>query len=184
MSHDDSGDDLPIIDVRSPGERVTDAGSAGCQRLRARAQSAPLALLAAMWMTGLAAIVASNTWSAFNFGSGTGFFDAGWAKLTLVSQEGGYGVAVATLAGLALAALSARAVVASALGLVLGFWVIFAGGCGVAAAVHRNAYRVTLLGGNRFALAVAALGGIAMGVVLVGFAWAMLTRTPEVAEPV
>jgi len=62
--------------------------------------------------------------------------------------------------------------------------VIFAGGCGVAAALHRNAYRVTLLGGNRFALAAAALGGIALGVVLVGFAWAMLTRTPEVADPV
>jgi hypothetical protein len=182
MNDDASGGDLPIIDVRSPAERATDAGRAGYERLRTRAQTAPISVLAAMWMAGLTAIVASNTYSVFHFGAGGGAFDDVWSKLTLLAQEGGYGVAVATLAGLALAALSARAVVASALGLLLGAWVVVVGGCGVAASVHGYVFPFSLLGGNRFAVAVAALGGMAMGVVLIGFAWALLTRTPEVAE--
>jgi hypothetical protein len=105
-----------------------------------------------------------------------------WSKLTLFSQEGGYGVAVATLAGLALAALSARATFSSALGLLLGAWVVVAGGCGIASAAHGHAVPFTLLGGNRFALAVGSLGGVAMGVVVIGLAWELLTRVPEVAD--
>ena len=71
--------------------------------------------------------------------------------------------------------------IASALGLLLGLWVIVAGGCEVAAAAHHNSYRVTLVGGNRFALAVASLGGVALGVVVVAVAWVLVTRPPEVS---
>jgi hypothetical protein len=178
----ESGEDLPIIDVRSPGERATDAGRARIEQFRTESRATALSVLAAVWMIGLTAIVASNAYSAFHFGAGGGEFSSVWGRLPLVAEEAGYSVAIATLGGLALAALAPRAVVASAFGVLLGGWVVFAGGCGVAAAVHGYDYPLSIVGQNRFALGVASAGAIAMGAVLCVAAWMLLTRSPDVAD--
>lgn len=175
MTDDAGGDELPIIDVRSPAERATDAGSGGFDRMQAFTRAQPLSALATAWMVSSALFVGSESYQALN----QSFGHSGWVKLFFLAQGSGLGFSLAAMVGLGLTALAERAPVAVLLGGLIGLWAIFTGGCGVVVAIHGIPQFGELLH-NRFAFALESLSGIGLGVVVVFVAFMLLTRPPEV----
>lgn len=175
MNDDPAGDDLPIIDVRSPAERATYAGRAGFDRVQALARAQPFSALATAWMVASAIVVGSESYQALS----QSFGHSVWIKLFFLAQGSSLGFSLAATVGLGLTALADRAPVAALLGALIGLWAIFTGGCGVAVAVHGIPQFGELLR-NRFAFALESLGGVGLGVVVVFVAVMLLTRPPEV----
>jgi len=170
-------DDLPIIDVRSPAERMGESAQAAFGRWQDEfASSRALATIAVLWMLALASAVGTSAYTNFNVGVPV---DA-WTKFYELSRSGGYGAATAALAGLALAALAGSRI-AAGLGALIGVWIMFVGGCGIAVSFHKFHGPVFFVS-NRFATGLASLGTIVSGAIVVVLAVVLLGRPVEVVE--
>jgi len=193
VSQQPTGDDLPIIDVRSPAERANDAGRAGFGRWQERLHDSNLDIAALLWMIFVVGILGVSIYGAI----AANRFDSigssgGWITATLLAASGGYVLAFGCMIGIGLAAWSdsgpARA--ALVLAIIGGGWVMVANIIGVAVVFHRQPFVSLVLANFVDNRAVAALGvlmqgGLGVVIVLVGIS--LLTRrsappAPEVAE--
>ncbi len=182
----DDEEDLPIIDVRSPGERMVDSGRAGFGRVQDYLRPDRLAVAAVVWMIAVAVSVGVTIWQAVALGRQyDGIpFDRLWIKLALLADSGNLTVTLATLAGSALVAFSepVRARVAAYLGVVIGLWSVAAAGFGVAVTIHgKDNPFLGLFGANGFAAGLGFVASAALGVVVTAIALA-LSRAGSVAE--
>jgi hypothetical protein len=184
------GDDLPIIDVRSPADRAPDAGRGGLGRMQQRVRDNHLDIAALLWMICVAGVLAVEIYSAVRsnrfepFGRNNGWFTA-----TLLASTGGFELTVGCMVGIGLAAWvdSGPARAALVMAAIGGAWAFVAGLIGVAVVNHKEvglSFSLASSAGNR---AVASFGMLlqgGLGVVVVLVALAMLTsgragRAPE-----
>jgi len=187
MTHPSPGDDLPIIDVRSPAERATDAGRAGFGRLQERLRDSHLGVAALLWLLFVAGVAAVEIYGAIDANR----FDAvgssgGWITATLLAASGGYLLSFGCMIGIGLAAWSdsgpARA--ALVLAAIGGAWAIVANLIGVAVVFHRQPFVSLLLSTFVQNRAIAALGVLlqaGLGAVVVLVAAMLLTSSRSVA---
>ena len=139
MNEVSEGDDLPIIDVRSPAERMGDAGRDAFDRLQDRFRSSHLDVAAVAWMVFLILFIALQIWHAFrpsdyDFGNHV----TGWEKATIISSSGSFVFSAAAMIGVALACASWSRLsrVALALAAAAGLWAVLANIVGIAVAFH------------------------------------------------
>ena len=87
---DPEGDELLVIDPRSPGERWAESGRAGLGRMQASFQGQRLAVVALCWMVGIATLLGAQVWQALHLGSrfGLDMQNATWFKMMFLSQTG------------------------------------------------------------------------------------------------
>jgi len=185
------GDDLPIIDMRSPAERATDAGRAGFGRVQERLRDNHLDIAALLWMICVAGVLAVNIYSAVR----SNRFDAfdrnnGWITATLLASTGGFELTVGCMVGIGLAAWvdSGPARAALVMAAIGGAWAFIAGLIGVAVVNHKGvglSFSLATSAGNR---AVGSFGELfqgGLGVVVVLVALTLLTsgRAGPAPEP-
>jgi hypothetical protein len=174
----DPDEDLPTLDVRSPGERMADSGRMGFERVQQYLRPERLVSAAVAWMLGVTAMVVVQIWQSIALSRQFDDFpiDRLWLKLALLAQSGSLTVTLAILAGLALVVFSdpVRARVAAYLGVVLGLWTVVAGGVGIAVALHGGDNPFSgYLGANRFAEGLSFAASAVLGIVVTGFALAL-----------
>ena len=192
MSHDASSDDLPIIDVRSPGERATDAGRAGYERLQDRLRDSHLDFAALLWMVFLSGLLAVELYGAVQSSRFETLGESsGWLKATLLAQSGNSILIFGCMIGIALAAWAdtGLALAALVIAAVLGAWAVVANLIGIAVVFHQPtglSFTLTGLSGNRGVATVGQLmlSGLGAVIVLVAFALLVARGSPEVADPV
>ena len=87
---DPDGDELLVIDPRSPGERWAESGRAGLGRMQASFRGQRLAVVALCWMVGIATLLGAQVWQALHLGSrfGLDMQNATWFKMMFLSQTG------------------------------------------------------------------------------------------------
>jgi hypothetical protein len=165
MTDPESGDDLPIIDVRSPAERATDAGRAGFSRLQDRLRDSHLDIAALLWMLFVAGVLAVEIYGAIASSRFESFGSGGWITATLLAASGGYALTFGCMIGIGLAAWvdSGPARGALVMAAVGGAWAIVANVIGVAVVYHRQAGISLLLANFVENRAVAALGELMQG---------------------
>jgi hypothetical protein len=175
MNDDGSGEDLPIIDVRSPAERFADSGRDGLARLRERLDDGPLDVAALIWMICVIGTLAVQIYGAFDNQFDGSFDSEGWFTAAVLASSGNYVLAFGCMLGIGLAAWgdSGPARVALALAILGGAWAIVASLIGVAVIYHESLAGsllfLTSLGDNRAVSSVGTLlqGGLGIVVVLV-----------------
>jgi len=137
MNDLEPGDDLPIIDVRSPAERIGESGRAGFERLQQRFRASHLDIAALAWMLFLLGVIALQVYSAAR-GTALPGFESGWEKATIIAQTGSLVFSFGAVIGIALAfsytTAAARAAIWMAL--VTGAWIVIANVVGIAVAFH------------------------------------------------
>ena len=136
-----SGDDLPIIDVRSPAERATDAGRAGFGRLQERLRESHFDIAAFLWMLFILGLLAVEIYGALRTSRFLSLTDSsGWTKATLLAQSGNALITFGSIIGVALAAWSESGLARAALiiAAVIGVWVVVANVIGIAVIFHSN----------------------------------------------
>jgi hypothetical protein len=196
MTDPESGDDLPIVDVRSPAERWADSGRTGFDRLQARLSESPFDVAAVAWMIFLLGLIGLQVYTAFR---GTGFGEGpttGWEKATLIASTGNIVISFGAAIGIALAIAYATTAARTALwmAVVAGVWVVIANVVGIAVAFHDES------GGSGFVTftrgtenkVVQALGSVmeaGFGLVILVIAYSLLMAgrrgrhaEPEIAE--
>ena len=133
-----SNDDVPIIDVRSPAERVTDAGRVGLERLQQRFRSSHLDIAAVTWMLFLLGLIALQVYSALRGTSLGGDVQSGWEKASIIAASGSAVFSFGAVIGIALAFSYTTAAARAAIwmGLVTGVWMAIANVVGIAVAFH------------------------------------------------
>ena len=192
MNDHPEGDDLPIIDMRSPAERATDAGRAGFDRLQARLSESPFDVAAVAWMIFLLGLIGLQVYTALR---GTGFGDGpstGWEKATIIATSGNALFSFGAVIGIALAFAFATTAARTALwmAVVTGVWVLIANVVGIAVAFHDES------GGSAFvpftrgteskvlqALASVMEGGFGLVVLVIAYSVLMAGRRGRQAEP-
>ena len=128
----------PLIDVRSPAERWSDAGRARYDALQSAVDRGRLDVAALVWMVLLLLVVVLEVYSGLrdtNFGSGNSDW---WYKATIVAGSGGILVTFGGMIGVALAALARGRAARLALRLAMlgGAWAAVASVFGIATALH------------------------------------------------
>ncbi len=104
MSDDGTGEDLPVIDVRSPAERFTDSGREGVARMQERLRDGPLDVAALVWMVCVVGMTAAQIYGAFDSPFG-GFGDSnGWLTAAVLASSGGFLLTTGCMIGVGLAA--------------------------------------------------------------------------------
>jgi hypothetical protein len=137
--NDSGGEELPIIDVRSPAERWADSGRDGFDRLQDRFRSSHLDVVAVAWMAFLVALVALQVYEAWRPSSrGFGEHATGWEKAALLSASGSFVFSMAAMIGMALACSCWSRLSRVVLGLAaaVGLWAVIANLVGIAVAFH------------------------------------------------
>jgi len=190
-------DDLPIIDVRSPAERATDAGRAGLSRLQERLRDSHLDIAAVVWMICLLALIALQVYralrpSAFDFGDQID----GWQKASFIATSGNFVFAAGAMVGIALACAYSSTASRIALGLAVaaGLWVVIANIVGIAVAFHDQSQgdgfpSIGRGTEDKFVQALTSVMEGGLGLVVFFVAWSLLAsgrpkpaRDPEIAE--
>ena len=195
MNDDGSGEDLPIIDVRSPAERWTDSGRDGLGQLQQRLRDSNLDIAAAAWMVFLLGFVGLQVYSGLRstgFGAGS---SRGWDKATIIATTGGTFLSFGAVIGIALAfAYATRpARVALWAALVAGSWVVLANVVGIAVAFHDEGGGgpfITFTRGTEDKVVQALIAAMeaGLGIVVVVIAYSVLSAQreppsePEIAD--
>jgi len=190
VNDDGSGEDLPIIDVRSPAERLTDSGRDSLGRLQERLRGSPLDIAALIWMICVIGLLATEIYSAFaaqldGFGESTA-----WFKAALLASSGGFSLAAGCMIGVGLAAWvhSRQAQVALLLAVIGGAWSTVAGLIGVAVIYNDDVGGPLVLGNyadNRVVVSLGQLfqGGLGIVVVLVAASMLASRRPARSGDP-
>jgi len=180
---DDSGfpAENPLIDVRSPAERWSDAGRARIEQLRARVEGGRFDLAALWWMILVLAYAAVEIYAAVRspgYRGGQNSTDW-WTKAQLLTDSGGTGLVLGSMIGVALAAfVGGRAAdVALRLATIAGGWAMITALVGVAVAFHMNSGPFAgFLASGTEAEVVSALGSLCtggLGLVVAAAAWCL-----------
>jgi hypothetical protein len=181
VSEDPEGDDLPIIDVRSPAERWAESGRNGFDRLHDRVRAIPLDVAALIWMACVLGYTVLSVYTALR-GPGFDFGGAsGWEKAALISTSGNIQLTFGVMIGLALAFAytTRRARAAVWMALVGGVWAVIANVVGIAVAFHdQNNINGIFSAGrgteNKIVQAVGAFAFGGLGVVVILLAYSLL----------
>jgi hypothetical protein len=168
MNNDDgSGQDLPIIDVRSPSERLADSGRDGVARLQERLRNSPLDVAALVWMICVIGFLAVQIYSAFSSPFDDFTDSDGWFKAALLASSGGFALTAGCMIGISLAAWrdTRPARVALVAAVIGGAWAIVASLIGVAVIFHEDTLGIGSLLSSNFAdnRAVSAFGQLMLG---------------------
>jgi hypothetical protein len=193
VTHNESGDDLPIIDVRSPAERWSDAGRDGVARLQERLRDSPLDVAALIWMICVAGMAAVQIYGAFDSRfDGFGETDDGWFTAAMLASSGSFVLSLGCMVGIGLAAWadSVAARVALVLAVIGGAWAIVASLIGVAVIYHEGGpLSLTNFGENRAVNSIGTLMEGGLGVVAALVAVSLLASrrataatTPEITD--
>jgi hypothetical protein len=140
VNDDGSGEDLPIIDVRSPAERWGDAGRDGFDRLQERFRSSHLDIAAVAWILFVLGLTAIEIYTGFRQTLGSGP-ESGWYKAAIIASTGGMLLTFGAIIAVALAFAYDTTAARLALGLaaLAGLWSVVASLVGVAVAFHEEA---------------------------------------------
>jgi hypothetical protein len=192
MTNPELGDDLPIIDVRSPAERIGESGRAGFARLQDQLRASHFDIAALLWMVCIAGLLAVEIYGALGSNRLAPLGDTnGWTKATLLAQSGNSVMIFGSMIGVALAAWTENGTARAALVIaaVVGVWVVVANIIGIAVVFHdTGGFSVSFVGltDNRGAAAIGQfmLSGLGALIALVALSLlaAMRTRPAEVAE--
>ncbi len=167
---DESGfsTDEPLIDVRSPAERWSDAGRANFERFRALVEAGRLDLVALWWMIFVVAysiVVIYSALRASGFANSPGSTDW-WTKAELLSSSGGLSLVLASMIGVVLAAFfeGPAARLAFRLATVGGAWAAVMSLLATVVAFHENTGPIGgFLPSGTEAKVVTSLGALCVG---------------------
>jgi len=178
----------PLIDVRSPAERWSDAGRARYGSLQTAVDRGRLDVAALVWMAIVLLLVALQVYLALR---GTiGFGRIGWwDKATIIAESGGLLVIFGSMIGIALAAFSRgnRRQLALRLAMIGGAWGAAASMLGIATAVHNPIApnpigEITRSGELKAVQALSYFGYSALGLVVAVVAWHVLRAHVDRSE--
>ncbi|MGO9877225.1 MAG: hypothetical protein ACLPVY_25885 [Acidimicrobiia bacterium] len=160
--------DEPLIDVRSPAERWSDAGRANFERFRALVEDGRLDLVALWWMIFVVAYSLVEIYSALRasgFGNSPGSTDW-WTKADLLASSGGISLVLTSMMGILLAAFfdGPAARLAFRLAIVGGAWAVAMSLLDIVVAFHENTGPIPeFLPSGAEAKVVTSLGALCVG---------------------
>jgi amino acid transporter len=173
----------PLIDVRSPAERWSDAGRARYEQFRARVEGGRFDLAALWWMILVVAYAILEIYSALRAsGFGGPYATDWWTKAQLLTNSGGMGLVLGAMIGVVLVALAVfvdgrGANLALRLAMAAGVWAMVTALVGVAVAFHVNQGPVAgFLPPGTEAKVVSSLGSLCtggLGLVVATAAWCL-----------